>query len=224
MCTCHFHDMSITDVRSMPASNLSLWLLPKQSSPENQALSDVINTLATKYQKHPHLPHVTLSILHAEFPLVVVNSVLEEMKDELFNETVEFETLFTNHASIIVHGRHDNKLAELQKKWHARLAEELKRRVDNGELDQEELREKGVRDVQNVVPWFPHFSVAYTNTGHQEGVDELEAKGLYKSSPPIELGGYTGYKIGAIFAAYCGGLRAEKWKIFMRLEDERHIQ
>lgn len=204
----------------MSVSNLSLWLLPKQSSPENQALSDVIKTLATKYQKYPHLPHVTLSILPAEFPLVVVNSVLEEMKGELFNETIKFENLFIAPAAIMVHGKHDNKLAELQNKWHARLAEELQRRVDNGELNAEELRQKGVIGVKNVVPWFPHFSVAYTNTGHQEGVDELEANGLFKPSPPIELSGYTGYKIGAIFAAYCGGLRAEKWKIFMRLEDE----
>ena len=207
----------------MPASNLSLWLLPKQSSPENEALSGVIQNLATKYQKYPHLPHVTLSILPEKFPLVVVNSVLEEMKGELFKETVEFETLFTSRGAIMVHGKHDNHLAELQKKWHTRLAEELQRCVDNGELNEEELRQEGVSmDVKNVVPWFPHLSIAYTNTGHQEGIDELEAKGSYKPSPPIELGGYTGYKIGAIFAAYCGGLKAEKWKIFMRLEDESY--
>lgn len=161
-------------------------------------------------------------MLPAQFPLIVVNRVLEEMKGDFFKETVvEFETLFTANSAIIVSGKKESHLAELQRRFHIRLAEELKASVDAGELNEEELRRNGVSmDVRNIVPWFPHFSVAYTTSGHQEGLAELVERGLYKPTAPIELGGYNGYKVGAIFAAYCGGLDAEKWKVFMKLEDE----
>lgn len=203
-------------------SNVSVWLLPAETSTEFEALQNIINILANKYHNHPFVPHVTLSMLPAQFPLDIVDRVLHEMKEDLFQETVEFEKLFTTDAGIAVYGKHDNHLHDLQRKFHMRLTEELKRSVNEGNYTSDQLEQIGVSlDVKNIVPWFPHYSVAYTPCDQQKGVDDLIEKGLYNVKDTVmELGGYPGFKVGAIWCAFCGGLKPEKWQTFKKIDAE----
>ncbi|KAG8823057.1 hypothetical protein FRC18_010829 [Serendipita sp. 400] len=226
------------------ASNLSVWLLPAQSSPENQVLSSIIGHLATKYGNYAYHPHVTLAMLPPSFPPAIVERVLNEMKSKLFEKQVVFEALHPGQAGIFVYGRREytstgapTGLMALQQVFHDRLNEELKVALERGD---EAVVNLGYTEVRNIVPMFPHFSIAYTPAGQAEGVAELQQMGFYTLTPAhqeesgatqtpgdvdalnagegMTLGGYRGYQVGALFAAYCGGLRPEKWRIFMRIE------
>jgi len=218
-------------------------------------------------------------MLPFEFPLEIVRDVIDEMKEEWFTRRIEFERVFTTTVGIAVHGRRDTlglpiqrlgdaegggnttvSLVFLQQRFHDRLQEEIQTRRVAGTIPVD------TPDVRNIVPWFPHISLAYTERGQEEGVQDIQARGWY--SPPvtssnllatpepelkrsssstflrslpflnkkknketkattaqspevtnIKLGGFEGYKVGAIFFAYCGGLRPEKWDIFERIEE-----
>jgi len=217
------------------ARNLSIWLLPGADSTEYQRLGEIINYLAEKNGNTPFPPHVTLSMLPADFPLEIVRDVVEEVKEEWFSRRIEFESLFTTAVGIVVHGQrgnqagasmdsgsgHDHIVAStisLQQRFHDRLQEEVQKRRLTGTLAAD------TPDVRNIVPWFPHLSLAYTERGQEEGVREIAEKGWFTQSKPgealgIELAGLKGYKIGAIYFAYCGGLKPEKWQIFERIEE-----
>ncbi|KAG8833494.1 hypothetical protein FRC17_010606 [Serendipita sp. 399] len=226
-------------------SNLSVWLLPAQSSPENEKLSSIIKHLAKKYGNYAYHPHVTLAMLPASFPPDIVERVLNEMKPQLFQQQIIFEALHAGQVGIFVYGHREFTsegapagLMALQHAFHYRLNQELQIALERGD---EAIMNLGYREVRNIVPMFPHFSIAYTPVGQSEGVTELEQMGLYTrpaetqgehattqvpgggmddltASDGMKLGGYRGYQVGALFAAYCGGLRPEKWRIFMRLE------
>ncbi|KAF9525387.1 hypothetical protein CPB83DRAFT_859477 [Crepidotus variabilis] len=201
-------------------SNLSVWLLPGQNSPENKAFQTILDDLAAKHGKSTYLPHVTLAIVNFS-PYTTdaerdelrqkVEAVLQEMKEELFASRITFDHIFYNHVALIVEGRKDEKLLELQKLFHAKINKPLS------------------------VPWFPHFTLGYNEGGKEEkeaDIKELEDKALYRNSKlksatedpltngeGMELGGHNGYKIGAIYGAWCGDLKPENWKIFLKLEE-----
>jgi len=108
----------------------------------------------------------------------------------------------------------------LQQRFHDRLQEEVQKRRLAGTIAPD------TPDVRNIVPWFPHLSLAYTDRGQEEGIKEIAEKGWYTQSKPdepagIQLAGFNSYKVGAIFFAYCGGLKPEKWTIFERIEATR---
>ncbi|KAG8867747.1 hypothetical protein FRC20_004997 [Serendipita sp. 405] len=225
-------------------SNVSVWLLPAQSSPENQVLSSIIGHLANKYGNYAYHPHVTLALLPPSFPPAIIERVLNEMKSKLFEERVVFEALHPGQTGILVYGRREYSstgapagLMALQQVFHDRLDEELKVALERGD---EAVVNLGYTEVRNIVPMFPHFSIAYTPAGQAEGVAELQQMGFYTLTPAhqgesgtaktpgdvdalnagegMTLGGYRGYQVGALFAAYCGGLRPEEWRIFLRVE------
>jgi hypothetical protein len=109
-------------------------------------------------------------------------------------------------------------IAMLQQRFHDKLQEEVQKRRLAGTIAPD------TPDVRNTVPWFPHLSLAYTERGQEEGIKEIAEKGWYTQSRPdepvgIQLAGFKNYKIGAIFFAYCGGLKPEKWTIFERIEE-----
>lgn len=202
------------------ASNLSVWLLPAQDSPENKALQNILDDLAAKHGKSSYLPHVTLAIINLHPSTTEeqrnelaqrVETALQEMKEELFAARITFDHLFYNNAAMIVEGKKDEGLLELQRKFHEKI------------------------DAKLNVSWFPHFSIAYNQGGNAEkeaDIKELEDRGLYKKKAKgsssdegsndegIELGGYTGFKVGGLYGAFCGGLLPEKWKIFLKIEEE----
>lgn len=106
----------------------------------------------------------------------------------------------------------------LQQRFHDRLQQEVQNRRLTGAIAPD------TPDVRNIVPWFPHLSLAYTERGQEEGIKEIAERGWYTQSKPdeplgIQLAGFKGYKVGAIFFAYCGGLKPEKWTIFERIEE-----
>jgi hypothetical protein len=249
----------LTNKPSIPARNLSIWLLPGPNTPEYRGLGEIIDYLAHKHGNSPFPPHVTLSMLPFEFPLEVARDVVEEMKEEWFSKRIEFESIFTTTAGILVHGRRGNQTTRdaggqptrpprdllpghdqervpkgdqgfdmatstviLQQRFHDRLQEEIQKRRLAGAIP------PGTPDVRNIVPRFPHLSLAYTERGKEEGIKEIAEKGWYAESPRsnpdeavgIELAGFKSYKVGAIFFAYCGGLKPEKWTIFERLEED----
>jgi hypothetical protein len=211
-----------TEVRPPPVpGNVSVWLLPKLNSSEYKSFDDIINSLAVKHGNHPFQPHVTLAMLPRDFPLVVLNKVVDEMKDELFNCRVEFDHIFATTVGIAIQGAQEEPLMGLQHKFHNRLSEELRTWHSLPEDQRGEQKTYGYQAAQNIVPAFPHFSLAYTTVGQAEGVSELEQKGISKqgdgSRGRLTLAGYEGYQIGAIFLAYCGGLKPEFWTIFKEI-------
>ncbi|PVG00160.1 hypothetical protein CPB86DRAFT_806033 [Serendipita vermifera] len=201
--------------------NVSVWLLPELKSSEFKSFDDIINSLAVKHGNHPFQPHVTLAMLPRDFPLVVLNKVVDEMKGDLFNCQVNFDFIFATSVGIAIQGAQEEPLMGLQQKFHHRLSEELTIWHSLSEDQRGDQKTYGYNIAQNIVPAFPHFSLAYTTVGQQEGVQELEEKGIYKrgdgSRGRLTIAGYEGYRIGAIFFAYCGGLKPEAWQIFKEI-------
>lgn len=149
------------------------------------------------------------------------------MKQDWFSRKIEFEKVFTTMVGIAIQGRHDTldgsgegegtTVGSLQQKFHDRLQEEVQKRRTAGTIPAD------TPDVRNIVPWFPHISLAYTERGQEESVKDIEGKGWYTRSISrdgiVEVGGFQGYKIGAIHFAYCGGLKPEKWTLFKQIEE-----
>lgn len=222
--------------------NLSVWLLPSVQSQEYTDLANIITGLAEKHSNHPYAPHVTLAMLPASFPPSIVERVLREMQSRLYQQSVVFDNINTNWVGIAVHGRkyarplagqpvHEKStLLWLQEEFHHRLNEELTAAIQRGDP---EVMDLGYTRVNNIVGSFPHFSLAYTEVGQKEGVQELEETGvlvrygedlhdLQKGSDDLigqglTLAGHRGFKVGAMYAAYCGGFKPEKWRVFLRI-------
>ncbi|CCA66518.1 hypothetical protein PIIN_00203 [Serendipita indica DSM 11827] len=231
-----------TEERFIMAGNLSVWLLPSVQSQEYTDLANIITGLAEKHSNHPYAPHVTLAMLPASFPPSIVERVLREMQSRLYQQSVVFDNINTNWVGIAVHGRkyarplagqpvHEKStLLWLQEEFHHRLNEELTAAIQRGDP---EVMDLGYTRVNNIVGSFPHFSLAYTEVGQKEGVQELEETGvlvrygedlhdLQKGSDDLigqglTLAGHRGFKVGAMYAAYCGGFKPEKWRVFLRI-------
>ncbi|KIM26542.1 hypothetical protein M408DRAFT_330511 [Serendipita vermifera MAFF 305830] len=204
--------------------NLSIWLLPSTTSPEYRDFSKIIDYLAEKHGKASFSPHATLAMLPADFPLEIVHDVINEMKRDWFSRRIEFEKVFTTWVGVVIQGRHDTvdaagvSIGSLQQAFHDRLQEEVQKRRTAGTIAAD------TPDVKNIVPWFPHISLAYTEKGQDESVKDIESKGWYKPlDGGIEIAGFQGYKIGAIHFAYCGGLKPEKWTLFEQIEEGNEI-
>ncbi|KIM26543.1 hypothetical protein M408DRAFT_25254 [Serendipita vermifera MAFF 305830] len=203
-----------------PARNLSIWLLPSATSPECREFSKVVDYLAKKNGKTPYAPHATLAMLPADFPLEIVRDVVNETKRDWFSRRIEFEKVYTTSKGVMIRGRHDTvdaagvSLGSFQQAFHDRLQEEVQKRRTTGTIAAD------TPDVKNIVPKFPHISLAYTDKGQEESVKDIKKKGWYKPlDGGIKIAGFKGYKIGAIHFVYCGGLKPEKWKLFEQIED-----
>ena len=182
-------------------------------------------------------------MLPASFPPNIVERVMREMQPRLYQQRVVFDTIAATWVGIAVYGRKHTQaptnpptnvgtvLAALQAEFHQRLNEELASAIQRGDP---EVANLGYTFVKNIVPGFPHFSLAYTEVGQNEGVLELEQTGvLVRNGPslyPIQddveqvgegltLAGHRGFQVGALYAAYCGGLKPEKWRVFLRIEN-----
>lgn len=185
------------------ASNISVCLLPAKSSAENIAIQKIIDDVATKHGKSTFLPHATLAILPATVDAEDVVAVIRGMKEEIFTSSIIFEEMEISPVGFAILGKKDEHLIDLQKRFHDKL------------------------QASPNVAAFPHVAVAYTESGQLETLRELEEKGLYKKKTDrdeaeggIELAGYDRFKVGGLYAAYCGGFDPAKWNFFLRMDEE----
>jgi len=179
----------------MPKRNISVWVLPKPNSSEFASFQKIIDSIANKHGKTTYQPHVSLAIVDVNTDVPTVKKAIEDLKFELFQAKVRFKYLFTAPGAVIVHGFEEASFSDLQKKFHVAIGCEV-----------------GVK-------YFPHLSLGYMESGHEETIKELEDQGLYKKlgDDGIEIGGYEGFQVGAIYAAYCGQLKPENWEIFFKV-------
>jgi hypothetical protein len=135
--------------------------------------------------------------MNADTDVSLVLDAINQVKSDLFRSTVKFKDLLRAPAALGVHCHQDSGLLGLQKQFQVAL-----------------------QGVQTYAPAFPHFSLTYSHQV-EESIGFLESEGLLRviDNTHLEIGGYDSFRIGAIYAAYCGDLHPEKWRIFLKVRE-----